>query len=101
MQSFDQGPGMSNEELYREAVRRVQKKTNFFRTLASYLVICAMLWVIALLTGGGLWPAWVMLGWGFALVWMAIDAFGLPGQTPGDRQRMIEEEMRRMQGPRR
>ena len=84
---------------YKEASRRVQKKVNFYKTLTSYLIVCAFLWILALTTGSGFWPIWVMLGWGIGLAFMAVDAFAL-GISDDQRRQMIEDEMRRMNGPR-
>jgi Domain of unknown function (DUF1707)/2TM domain len=48
----------------------------FYRALASYLAVMALLVVIWAASGGGyFWPVWPMLGWGFAIVWQAIGAF--------------------------
>ena len=53
--------------------------------LASYLAVMVLLVGIWALGGRGyFWPAWVMLGWGFALLWHAIRAY-VPGV--GDRDR--------------
>jgi hypothetical protein len=79
---------------YQVAERRVRRKLNFYRSLGSYVIVCGLLWVIALMTNGGWWPVWVMIGWGFGLAWQAWDVFG-PQDDPISRQRQIEEEMRR------
>ena len=80
----------------KEATRRVQKKLNFYRTLTSYVIINAFLWILWLMTGASYpWPVWVSLGWGIGLAFQALDAFAL-GISDTQRQQMIEEEMRRM-----
>ncbi len=84
---------------YTEASRRVQKKVNFYKSLTSYVIVVSFLWLLALLTGGGWWPVWVMLGWGVGIAFQAVDAFGL-GISESQRRQMIEEEMRRLKSPR-
>jgi hypothetical protein len=80
----------------KEATKRVQKKINFYRTLTSYLIINAFLWILWFMTGSSYpWPVWVSLGWGIGLAFQALDAFAL-GVTDQQRREMIEEEMRRM-----
>ena len=92
---------LENARLYAEASKRVQKKVNFYKTLTSYIIVCSFLWVLALITGtaGVGWPIWVMLGWGIGLAFQAADAFGW-GISDTQRQSMIDEEIRRMRGPR-
>lgn len=85
---------------YQLATKKVQKKLNFYKSLTTYLIVCAFLWAIALLTGSGYpWPIWVMLGWGVGLAFQAIDAFSFTANEQ-QRQQMIEEEVRRMTGQR-
>ena len=84
------------EKRLKEATRRVQKKLNFYRTLTSYVIINAFLWILWLMTGSSYpWPVWVTLGWGIGLAFQALDAFAL-GISDRQRQQMIEEELRRM-----
>ncbi len=80
----------------KEATRRVQKKINFYRTLTSYVIINAFLWILWFMTGSSYpWPVWVSLGWGVGLAFQALDAFAL-GVSDQQRRDMIEEELRRM-----
>ncbi len=84
------------EARLKEATKRVHKKLNFYRTLTSYIIINAFLWILWLMTGSSYpWPIWVSLGWGIGLAFQALDAFAL-GISERQRQQMIEEEMRRM-----
>ncbi|MDB5079150.1 MAG: hypothetical protein JWP00_1074 [Chloroflexi bacterium] len=84
-----------NERL-KEATKRVNKKLIFYRTLTSYLVVNAFLWVLWLMTGASYpWPVWVTMGWGIGLAFQALDAFVL-GISAHQRRQMVEEEMRRM-----
>jgi len=89
-------------EAYRQAERRVQARLRFYKHLASYLIVNAFLWIIAVVSwigsGSGsiwslIWPIWVSVFWGIGLVSDYIQTFSLNEST---RQRMIEDEMRRM-----
>lgn len=84
----------SQDPRYREASRRVAAKINFCRFLGLYLILSVFFWVIAFMTNGGWWPIWYMVGAGFGLAWMAYNAF-MPQISEEERQRMIEDEMRR------
>lgn len=95
-------PVMPPDEAYRMAERRVNAKLRFYKHLTSYLIINAFLWGIALISwlGSGahsfwalIWPVWVTVFWGIGLVSDYVQTFNLNEST---RQRMIEEEMRRM-----
>jgi hypothetical protein len=93
---------MPSEVAYRQAERRVNAKLRFYKHLTSYLVVNAFLWVIALVSwvssGSGsiwtlIWPIWVTIFWGIGLASDYVQTFGLNDNT---RQRMIEEEMKRI-----
>ncbi|NWJ96202.1 MAG: 2TM domain-containing protein [Chloroflexi bacterium] len=95
-------PPMMPDEAYRQAEQRVNAKLRFYKHLTSYLLVNALLWTIAVInwasTGFGsisalIWPIWVTVFWGIGLASDYIQTFGLNTAT---RQRMIEEEMRRM-----
>lgn len=70
-----------DEELWKLA----KKRANFQRSLASYFIVNAFLWLIwrfttpyenRTLNGHTPWPAWVMLGWGLGLVFQYLAAYG-------------------------
>ncbi len=90
-------------ELYRRAEARVRAKMHFYRHLTSYVLVNALLWFIAVTTWittthGSIWtliwPIWVTVFWGIGLISDFIKTFGFGEHTT---QRMIEEEMRKMQ----
>jgi hypothetical protein len=95
-------PAVPPDEAYRLAERRVNARLRFYKHLASYLIVNAFLWAIAFVgwvsSGFGsvwalIWPIWVTAFWGIGLVSDYVQTFSLNETT---RQRMIEEEMRRM-----
>lgn len=95
--------GMQYSQAYQMASRRVKAKMGFYGHLASYVVVNGMLIGIYLLTAiaaGGLyypWFVWPMLGWGIGLAFHFLGAFVFSSaDSPYNRQRMIEEEMRKM-----
>jgi hypothetical protein len=61
----------------REAVRqRLEARRRFSSNLVAYVVVNAFLIGVWAVTGGGyFWPAWVIAGWGAAIVLHAWDAF--------------------------
>lgn len=68
-----------DEQLWRMA----KKRANFQRSLVSYVIINAFLWLIWWFTSGveggnhtRPWPIWVMLGWGIGLLFQYLDAYG-------------------------
>jgi Domain of unknown function (DUF1707)/2TM domain len=67
--------------------RREHARRNFYRSLASYVLVNAFLTVIWLAGGRGyFWPVWVMIGWGFGVAWQAVHVF-VPGDDGRDRDR--------------
>jgi hypothetical protein len=59
--------------------RRARLQQSFYRGLATYLAVNAMLVGVWLLGGRGyFWPIWVIMGWGVAIVAQAVRALG-PG----------------------
>ncbi len=79
---------------YQAAAQRVKARTDFYRYLAIYLILSVFFWVIAIATDGGWWPVWYMIGGGIGVAFMGLNVF-IPRKTEEERQRMIEEEMRR------
>jgi hypothetical protein len=92
----------SQADLYRIAEKRVKKRMEFYQHLVSYLMINLLLWGIAFFNFIGsnsnsiwtlIWPVWVTVFWGIGLVSDYFKTFGISDIT---RQRMIEDEMRRL-----
>ena len=69
----------------------------FQRSLASYFIVVAFLWIIWWFTDGqhgdneGIpWPAWVMVGWGIGLLFQYLNAYG------GSKKDLVEKEYEKL-----
>ena len=59
----------------RERLQRIAR-TAFIAHARAYTVVSVFLVAIWAMAGGGyFWPAWVILGWGFAVVLQAMATF--------------------------
>jgi len=82
-----------DEKLWRMA----KKRADFQRSLASYFIVNAFLWIIWWFTrgkdgydGGIPWPAWPMLGWGVGLLFQYLNAYG------GEKNDLVEKEYQKL-----
>jgi hypothetical protein len=58
------------------ARKRLETRRDFMSNLVAYVVVNGFLIAVWAITGAGyFWPAWVLLGWGVAVVLHAWDAF--------------------------
>jgi hypothetical protein len=84
------------QNLYREARRRVKQRMAFYSSLVSYIVVNAFLvfiWAMTSGPGSYFWPGWVIAGWGIGLAFQAAAYFF--GRKINQEQ-MIQDELRRM-----
>jgi hypothetical protein len=82
-----------DEDLRKEAKKRVTKRRDLAAHFVTYCVINAMLIGIWAIGGRGyFWPAWVLLGWGVGLVLNVWDVYFRRPVTERD----IEREMERL-----
>jgi hypothetical protein len=89
------GPRGEDDELRKEAVKRVQKRRDLGSHLVAYVVVNAMLIGFWAITGGGyFWPAWVLLGWGVGVLLNVWDVYFRRPITQHD----IDREMKRLRG---
>lgn len=88
---------MSEEELYREARKRVEAKKGFFIHLTVYIIINIMLVLIWAFPGGGGFPWFVFVlgGWGIGILFHFLEAFVFSRQTDWERK-AIEKEVERL-----
>jgi hypothetical protein len=67
--------------------RRARRQQSFYRSLAIYLAVNAMMVGVWLFSGRGyFWPIWVLMGWGVGIVAQGVSAFG-PGGGLDDRDK--------------
>lgn len=88
---------MSEEEIYREARKRVEAKKGFFIHLTVYIIINIMLVLIWAFPGGGGFPWFVfpLGGWGIGILFHFLEAFVFSRQTDWERK-AIEKEVERL-----
>ena len=85
--------GMSEQEIYQQAKKRVEEKKGFFTHLVVYIVVNILLVIIwAFPAGGGYpWFLWPLGGWGIGLLFHFLGVFVFSKQTYWER-RAIEKE---------
>ena len=86
---------MSEEQIYKQAEKRVEAKSGFFKHFAIYIVVNIMLVLIwAFATGGGFpWFIFPLVGWGIAVLIHFLAVFVFEGKS--DRE-AIEKEAERI-----
>ncbi len=84
-----------------EAVKawELRRRRRFTSHLLTWLVVCAGLLVINLLSGGALWFQWPLAGWGIAVALQAISTFR--SATPEQIENVKERHRRKTAGQRR
>ena len=90
-------PGMSEEQIYELAKKRVEEKKGFFVHLTVYILVNIMLVLIwAFATGGGYpWFIWALGGWGIGLLFHFLGVFVFSKRTDWER-REIEKEAEKL-----
>ena len=88
---------MSEEEIYREARKRVEAKKGFFIHLTVYIIVNIMLVLIWACPGGGGFPWFVfpLGGWGIGILFHFLEAFVFSRQTDWERK-AIEKEVEKL-----
>jgi len=88
---------MDKMRYYEQARKKVKQKQGFYAHLFSYVIVIGFLLVINLATGGFPWFLFPAAGWGMGLAFHALATFNVPGFSKDWEQRMIREEMLRME----
>jgi 2TM domain-containing protein len=63
------------DERYERARQRVEALRGFYIHLVVFVVVNAGLFVLDMLSSGGTWFFWPLLGWGIGLVVHAVSVF--------------------------
>jgi hypothetical protein len=88
---------MSEEEIYKQARKRVEEKKGFFVHLTVYICVnigLVLIWAFA--AGGGYpWFIWPLGGWGIGLLFHFLGVFVFPRSTGWER-REIEKEAEKL-----
>lgn len=89
-------PVMSEDEMRREAIKRIKKQRDFRTHCVMYVIVNAFLVGIWALTGQGFfWPAFVMGGWGIGLAANAWDVYGNRQVITNEQ---VDREVERLKG---
>ena len=88
--------GISEEELYRQASKKVEEKKGFYIHFAVYIAVNIMLVIIWAVTGAGFpWFVFPLGGWGIGILFHFLGIFVFSQQSNWER-REIEKEVERL-----
>ena len=89
--------GMSEEELYRLARKRVEEKKGFYTHLVVYIGVNILLVIIWAFPGGRGYPwfLWTLGGWGIGILFHFLGVFVFSRPSNWER-REIEKEVERL-----
>ena len=87
---------MSEEEIYRQAKKRVEEKKGFYTHCAIYIAVNLLLVIIWAINGVGFpWFVFPLGGWGIGVLFHFLGVFVFSKQTNWER-RQIEKEVERL-----
>ncbi len=88
---------MSDDELYRRAAKRADAKIGFYKHLSGFIIANVFFILINVLYSPGEWWFLGVTGiWGVGLIIHFLKVFVLADKMDVDREKMIEDEMRKM-----
>ena len=93
--------GMSEEETYEAARKRVKDKRDFYGHLIAYLIVNSILILVWTLSGGGYpWFVWCTGPWGIGVVFHFLAVFVFPTSAAKEKQAIEKEaeKIKREQG---
>jgi hypothetical protein len=83
---------------YKVAKKKVKKVKGFYAHFATWLVFSAFFVILNIATRDNeFWAIFPIAGWGLGVALHAIGVFGFPGKNKDWEERMIEEEMSRLE----
>ena len=82
-----------DDERRQQAIKRLQKRSEFLTHVTAFLLVNAMLLVVWLVVAGGgfFWPIFPLLGWSIGLFFHGMDVFRKPWS-----EERIRREMQRL-----
>ena len=84
--------GMSEEEIYRQARKRVEEKKGFYIHFAVYIIVNIILVIIWATTGAGYpWFLFPLGGWGIGILFHFLGVFVFSRQTDWERKAVEKE----------
>ncbi|MCX7637107.1 MAG: 2TM domain-containing protein [Cyclobacteriaceae bacterium] len=86
----------SEEQLYREARKRVKRKKEFYQHVLSYFIISSGLTLLNWLQHSRWWVQWVWIGWGLGILLHALSFFGITLFDDQWETREIQKEIKRL-----
>ncbi len=84
---------MTRDESYERARKRVRALKTFYRSLATYVAVMIVLFIVDYLDHGNWWVYWPALGWGIAIVLHAFRVLGPGGRGSRWEERKIKQLM--------
>jgi len=76
---------MAQDERYERAKKRVKELRTFYSSLAIYVVVMIVLFIVDYSDRGNWWVYWPAMGWGIAVVLHAFRVFGPGGRNARSR----------------
>ena len=93
--------GMSEEEIYEVAKKRVKDKKDFYVHLTIYLIVNSIVVLTWALTSGGYpWFVWFLGPWGIGIVFHFLGVFVFPTSAEKEKKAIEKEaeKIRKEQG---
>ena len=88
---------MSEEDLYKRAEKRADKKIGFYRNLYTYIIVNVILLVLNIIFFPDNWRFyWITIVWGIILAYHYIKTFIISEKLDERKEKMIENEMEKM-----
>jgi hypothetical protein len=93
--------GMSEEEIYKIAKKRVEEKKGFYVHLAVYIIVnIGLILIWAFTTRGGYpWFVWALGGWGIGIIFHGLGVFVFNKETDWERNEVAKEVEKLKQNP--